>query len=540
MNHNLMEEFKTDLKDFREMTEKFYRKEVSVKDYKGFSGGFGSYAQKGGEASMLRLRMPGGRVTKEKLKFLKDSIEKYNVKRIHITTCQTVQFHDLGAEEVCDLMEEAMEVGIVTRGGGGDFPRNTMVSPLSGVEQGEFFDVLPYAEEVSDYLMGIINTVKLPRQLKVGFSNSPANVTHATFRDLGFAAKENGRFDVYSAGGLGNNYRLGVKVAEEVKPEEVLYYVEAMVRTFTTYGNYESRAKSRTRYMQETLGVDGYRKAYREKLSEVKEEYKDSLLIKSDSRTEADFEMKNLNADDLEERKIKKDVYKTVKKYPQDKGAFGRIIAQKQDGLYAVAYHPVGGMVPTKKFSEIYEAIKTVPNAEVRIAPDETIYIVNLDSTHAESVFLVTQDGAANLFETSVSCIGSTVCQIGLRDSQGLLANIVKAVSPYHFADGVLPRIHISGCTSSCGTHQIGKLGFRGASKRVDEKLQPAFAFYVNGQEEQGDEQFGEEWGVMLAQDIPQFFIELGNKIEKEDLIYDTWYAKNPEELKKIAEKYLK
>ena len=158
-----------------------------------------------------------------------------------------------------------MDAGIVTRGGGGDFPRNTMVSPLSGVEQGEYFDVLPYAEEAGDYLMGIIKTVKLPRKLKVGFSNSPANVTHATFRDLGFVAKEEGTFDVYSAGGLGNNYRMGVKVAENVKPEEVLYYVEAMVRTFTTYGNYESRAKSRTRYMQETLGVDGYRKAYQEK-----------------------------------------------------------------------------------------------------------------------------------------------------------------------------------------------------------------------------------------------------------------------------------
>ena len=47
--------------------------------------------------------------------------------------------------------------------------------------------------------MGIIKTVKLPRKLKVGFSNSPANVTHATFRDLGFVAKENGTFDVYSA-----------------------------------------------------------------------------------------------------------------------------------------------------------------------------------------------------------------------------------------------------------------------------------------------------------------------------------------------------
>ena len=123
MNQELMKEFKADLKEFREMTEKFYAKEVSVKDYKGFSGGFGSYAQKGGEASMLRLRMPGGRVTKEKLKFLVDSIARYDVKRAHITTCQTVQFHDLDAKAVCDIMEQAMDAGIVTRGGGGDFPR---------------------------------------------------------------------------------------------------------------------------------------------------------------------------------------------------------------------------------------------------------------------------------------------------------------------------------------------------------------------------------------------------------------------------------
>lgn len=36
MNQSLMTEFKEDLKDFREMTEKFYAKKVSVKDYKGF------------------------------------------------------------------------------------------------------------------------------------------------------------------------------------------------------------------------------------------------------------------------------------------------------------------------------------------------------------------------------------------------------------------------------------------------------------------------------------------------------------------------
>ena len=536
MNQSLMTEFKEDLKDFREMTEKFYAKEVSVKDYKGFSGGFGSYAQRGGEASMLRLRMPGGRITKEKLKFLVDAIAAYDVRKVHLTTCQTVQFHDLGMKAVCDIMEQAMEVGIVTRGGGGDFPRNVMVSPLSGVEQGEYFDVLPYAERAGDYLMRMIKTVKLPRKLKVGFSNSPANVTHATFRDLGFMAKENGLFDVYSAGGLGNNYKMGVKVAEDVKPEEVLYYVEAMVRTFTTYGNYESRAKSRTRYMQETLGVEGYKKSYQEKLIEVKAEFKDSLLIKESS---VSSEQEGNTEESVVSIKEQESPLKNVTAYPQAESASERVITQKQAGLYAVAYHPIGGMVPAQKFEEIYEVIKNAAKAEVRVAPDETMYIINLNAQQAEKIHKITADGAKNLFETSVSCIGSTVCQIGLRDSQGLLASIVEAVEPYHFADGVLPRIHISGCPSSCGTHQIGKLGFRGASKSVNGKAEPAFAFYVNGQDTQGEERFGEEWGIMLATDIPKFFVKLGTVISEEKVSYEQWYKKNMDTLKNIAEPYL-
>jgi ferredoxin-nitrite reductase len=201
----LINEFREDLAEFRRMTDKFYAGEITAKEYKGFSGGFGSYAQKGGKANMLRLRMPGGRMTKEKLAFVAQVIEDYGIDKVHFTTCQTLQLHNLSGKAAGEIMEKALEVGIITRGGGGDFPRNAMVSPLSGVECGEHFDVLPYAEAVSDYLMGLIKTVHMPRKLKVAFSNSPANETHATFRDLGFVAKADGTFSVYSAGGLGNN-----------------------------------------------------------------------------------------------------------------------------------------------------------------------------------------------------------------------------------------------------------------------------------------------------------------------------------------------
>lgn len=508
-----VQEWKTELPKFREMTEKFYTKEVSVKDYKGFSGGFGSYAQKGGEASMLRLRMPGGRLTKEKLKFIADMVKEYDVNKAHFTTCQTVQLHNLDKDSVYGIMEKAADVGIITKGGGGDFPRNVMVSPLSGVEQGEYFDVLPYAEAVSDYLLMNADKVKMPRKLKVCFSNSPKNAPHATFRDLGFVATENGTFDVYSAGGLGNNPKMGVKVAQNVEGSEVLYYVQAMVNTFVTYGNYENRGKARTRYMQETLGVEGYKAAYLEKLEEVKR----SETLDLDITTQVD----------------------TAKTGDGTVAEGERVISQKQEGLYAVKYHAIGGVPEVSKFGELYDVVKEMENVEVRIAPDETIYVINLTGTEAQKVLEVTVDGAQNLFETSVSCIGATICQVGVRDSQGLLREIIDAVKPYEFADGVLPRIHISGCTSSCGTHQIGAIGFHGGVKRVDDVVEPAFTLHVNGCDEQGCECFGEQWGVMLQKEIPAFFVELGKAVQAEDTTYEVWAKKNPEGLRKIAEPYL-
>ena len=213
--------WKEDLAAFRQKTEEFYAGNMDKMAYKGFSGLYGSYAQRGGKANMLRLRMTAGRVTPEKLAFTADAVRRHQVSRLHFTTCQTIQLHDLQPDAVFDIMEKALDAGIVTLGGGGDYPRNVMCSPLAGVEEGEYFDVLPWAEAAGDYLMHFIKAEKMPRKLKVGFSSTAANIPHATYRDLGFVARADGKFDVYSAGGLGNNPRFGVKVAQGIDPEKV-------------------------------------------------------------------------------------------------------------------------------------------------------------------------------------------------------------------------------------------------------------------------------------------------------------------------------
>ena len=43
MDKNYAEEFRSDLAEFREKTKLFYEGKLSVPEYKGFSGGFGSY-----------------------------------------------------------------------------------------------------------------------------------------------------------------------------------------------------------------------------------------------------------------------------------------------------------------------------------------------------------------------------------------------------------------------------------------------------------------------------------------------------------------
>lgn len=506
--------WKPDLSLFREKTKAFYDGELDKGAYKGFSGYYGSYAQKGGKANMLRLRMPAGQVTKEKLAFTASVIRNYQVSRVHLTTCQTIQLHDLGPDTASAIMEEALDAGIVTLGGGGDYPRNVMCSPLSGVEKDEFFDVLPWAAAAGEYLMTFIKAEKMPRKLKVGFSNSEKNVTHVTFRDLGFAARPDGRFDVYSAGGLGNQPKFGVQVAEAVEPEKILYYIKAMWLTFRAYGNYENRGRARTRFMQDALGSpEAYKKAYLEKLEQVFASGED-LVIHPDAAP------------------VSKQGDGVTVDHP-------RAIPQKQPGLYTVLWHPIGGMADPDVFCTLSDALSQIPQTELRLSPDESAYIINLTGQETEKVLELTKDSGETLFETSISCIGAATCQQGLRDSQSLLSACVKAVRAAGIPDKALPQIHISGCPSSCGTHQIGAIGFRGAAKKIGDVLQPAFTLYVNGNDQQGSETMGREIGVMLEKNIPDFLVRLGTTIAESKMDYKQWNKTDPEALDRIASDFL-
>ncbi|MCI9156919.1 MAG: nitrite/sulfite reductase, partial [Lawsonibacter sp.] len=419
---------------------------------------------------------------------------------------------DLSANQVPALMAEAVGCEIYTKGGGGDNPRNVMASPLSGVQPGEAFNVLPYAEAVTEYLLSICQDIKMPRKLKIAFCNGVDDCVHSAFRDMGFLAQKDGTFALRIAGGLGAaRPSMGVLVDEAVNPKEILYYVRAMVDTFCTHGNYENRAKARTRYMQDTLGPDGLKEAF--------------LKSVAARKAEGGLEIPSLEA-------------------PADQcrsdGQINhpRAIPQKQPGLYAVEYHPIGGILPVEKPRQLYKLLKDIPGAEIRIAPNETLYVIGLTAGEAEQVIAATADGASTEFEHSVACIGATTCQQGVRDSQGVLHTVVKAVREAGIPDGTLPKICISGCPSSCAAHQAGAIGFQGGVKLVDKKPQPAFKMFLSGTDQLGKARFGQEVGTVLETDLPALLVELGKAAAAAGQSWAQWSESHTADRDAIIAKY--
>lgn len=121
----------------------------------------------------------------------------------------------------------------------------------------------------------------------------------------------------------------------------------------------------------------------------------------------------------------------------------------------------------------------------------------------------------------------------------GLLETIVAYLAEQGIDDKFLPRIHISGCPSSCGTHQIGSLGFHGGVKLVDKKPQPAFTLFRGGTDELGHVAFGEQVGNLTIVDIPKFVADLAMALNDAGQPFDTWIVDHVADFNSIVAKYL-
>lgn len=178
-------------------------------------------------------------------------------------------------------------------------------------------------------------------------------------------------------------------------------------------------------------------------------------------------------------------------------------------------------------------------DVEIRLNADETAYIINLTAREALQVAALTEDDTAKTpFEHSTSCIGATVCQQGLRDSHGNFVRIAKILKESGENTGNLPACHFSGCPSNCTIQQLVPLGFRGASKKVNGKMEEAFNVYAGGDYSIGHPVMGQQIGVITQRNLPNFVLALNKTLNEAKQKYEDWYPSHKEDLQKLVDQF--
>lgn len=435
---------------------------IDAKTLKGVSAGFGIYQQRDDNV-MMRVRRPGGVITTEDFVHAAEIMEKYKVPFAHVTTRQDIQLHGVAPKDVPSALEDCESVGFRFRGGGGDTFRNVLVNDFAGLHPDTVFDVQPYARRMSELFYSFDTAYALPRKIKIGFADRPADAALAMVQDLGFVAKlVDGKrvFETYVAGGIGFKPRTGLRLFEALPAEDCVRLAFALTRLFNDKGCRTNRAHARIRFLREDLGDDGF----------VKELLAYFETAKGDCPAcpEADLEDEDYPITSFpvipEEKSAEQALWERLATTPLAEGRVG-----------VKVFVPFGNFTAAE-LRAFASAMDRCGAVRFQIAPTEDL-LLDVPADQLSGVYrtLVGELGARDYTMKSfvghlTTCIGCTICKSGVQDSPSFGRELAEALDAALLpldsdekiaaARRLLTGVKICGCPNSCANPPAAEFGF--------------------------------------------------------------------------------
>src|SRR5213594_3306894 len=261
-----------DIDEFVATLEKYERGELTPEQWRAFRLVRGTYGQRQAEdAQMLRVKIPQGVITSDQLLALADVGERYSRRFGHITTRQNMQFHFVKLHDAEPAMRRLAEAGLTTREACGNSVRNITACSFAGVAADERFDVTPYAEALTRYLLRHPLSSTLPRKFKIAFEGCAVDHVYTGINDLGFRAvlgADGSRgFRVTAGGGTAIMVKSAGLLHEFLPASEILRVAEAVLRVFHRLGDYQHKQRNRMKFLIKELGWTRWREEYDRELT---------------------------------------------------------------------------------------------------------------------------------------------------------------------------------------------------------------------------------------------------------------------------------
>ena len=165
-------------------------------------------------------------------------------------------------------MRRLADAGLTTREACGNSVRNITACPYAGVAADEIFDVTPYAEALTRYLLrhplSRASRASSRSRSKAAptTTSPPRSTTSGGAPGFGTRGRRGAGFLVTVAGGTSTLSRAGQVLYEFLPAAEMLVVAEAIVRVFHRLGDYKHKQRNRLKFLVQALGWERFREEF--------------------------------------------------------------------------------------------------------------------------------------------------------------------------------------------------------------------------------------------------------------------------------------
>jgi len=438
----------------------------------------GVYGQRQPGVQMVRIKLPFGKVTFKQLLRIADISDKYGSSNLHLTTRQDIQIHYVSLDRTPQLWAELEQDDITLREACGNTVRNVTSSPTSGIDPLEPFDVSPYAHAVFEYFLRNPICQEMGRKFKIAFSSSDADTAFSYIHDIGAIPKINEAgergFKIMLGGGLGAQPLLASIVEEFLPEDQLIPYIEAIIRTFDRYGERNNRNTARLKYLIQKIGLEevlhlavAERKALKVKTYPINREAVQQPIVPSET-----------NFIDI--------VVENPLRYEQ--WLITNVFEQKQKDFYGVYVKVPVGDISSDTARKLVDAIRPYVADEIRITQNQGLLLKYVRKEALPALYngLTALDLSAPGFDSMAdvtTCPGTDTCNLGISNSM-TLSRVLEDLIYNEYEELIYNReikIKISGCMNSCGQHGLAHIGFHGSSLKAGGKVLPSVQVLLGG-----------------------------------------------------------
>ncbi len=448
----------------------------------------GWYVQR--HAPMLRVAVPYGELSSAQIRQLARIAREHDRGYAHFTTRQNVQFNWIPLTQSADVMDLLAEVNMHGIQTSGNCIRNITADAMVGVAEDDVIDARPYCEVLRQWSTLHPEFAFLPRKFKIAVSGATEDRAATAWHDIGLhlIKDEDGEvgFRVLVGGGMGRTPITGTVINSFVPWQQILVYIEAIVRVYNRFGRRDNMYKARIKILVKAEGQKFF--------DQVNEEFSNILTRDVDGAAhiipQAEFDRVSASfafpaavqahapsgnglpadASDAERKQFAKWLERNVRGH-KVQGYKNVTLSVKRPGQ-------APGDVTDTQMDAIADMADRFSCGELRVTHDQNAL---LPFVREEDLYALWQAAKAatlaspniGLLSDMIACPGGDFCALANARSIPIANDLIER---YQDLDELYDigeiDLHISGCINSCGHHHSGHIGILGVDKDGSEWYQ--------------------------------------------------------------------